>query len=121
MSLAEDCDAFILSVNDKTFWSLTYKYDLTPDDDDTIQCDALIELNKNEVEVHDPWHNKNFTYEVQGVLGGATKRIWSAEIGISSCSSSAPVNEIFDTLVDLADVKRRKLQSLRLSELPRGD
>ena len=46
MKLSPSEDYFILLVNSKNFYSLPYRYDLTPEGDKDVRYKAFVEFNK---------------------------------------------------------------------------
>ena len=117
MNLSTDNDMFLLYVNKVDFLQLPYKYDQTPDGDSNVTYMADVTFNERKIALPQPWNNLEFVGYIQEAIGGIDPVIQRAEVAVPSSSSSAPINEIYDSMVQLSDIDSG-LEALKLTQLP---
>ena len=99
MTLSDDCEYFELYVNGEKFFDLPFKYDLTPEGDVNVKLNAIVIFNGQNIAIPQPWNNREFNKNLREIIEGDDKSIKKVEVSISESSSSAPINEIYDTFV----------------------
>ena len=85
-------NCFDLLVNGTKYFTLPYKYDLTPDADLDVKVKASIKVSDQEIKIPQPWSIKQF-------VSNLPEQFESADISIIDCSGPGPINEILDALV----------------------
>ena len=60
---------------------------------------ADVTFNERKIALPQPWNNLEFVGYIQEAIGGIDPVVQRAEVAVPSSSSSAPINEIYDSMV----------------------